>query len=416
MNLLNKNINDITFDQVVDFCKEKVPEGVQLDYKLTIPRDLSKHFATFSNTQGGLIIVGVGEDAKGLPTTYDGVTNDGKLIDQVHQHAANAIPLPSYEVCITDEKAGKVFILIRIHEGRATPYCTVHDPTPWIRTGNISTPLRAANREELLNLIGRRDEAKVMREANYDFSQRYFESALKQAEQERLNQIKAGESETYAHSLTDENLTAVFTVTLQPYYPKKQMIAPTELSNRLPDLLGKQYFNTALSRVEPVSLPGGVSGFTWSNLTGSFTNSQLFGNGMSFHASDAIQANNNTPRLYVGSMATQVARQLKLIQEYYSNLGYSGLIDGTVRLRCKEGVTVEALTAQGNWIHMPEPGRVMMPDYTFKIELDTNTLKDDASLEVVVKQVAQDLSWGLGAGEIPANILEAWVQQSGAMK
>lgn len=135
VNLLVRDIHDITYSDVVEFCEQKVLESVQLDYKLNIPKDLAKHFATFSNTQGGLIIIGVGEDAQGFPTTYNGVPNDGKLVDRVHQFAANVTPLPTYDVCTTGEQNGNVFILVRIDEGAATPYNTLNDPTVWIRTG-----------------------------------------------------------------------------------------------------------------------------------------------------------------------------------------------------------------------------------------------------------------------------------------
>ena len=121
INLLARNIHDITYDDVVEFCKQKVLEGVQLDYKLNIPKDLAKHFATFSNTLGSLIIIGIGEDDKGLPTTCDGVPNNGKLVDRIHQFAANVTPLPTYDICTTDEQNGNVFILVRIDEGAATP-------------------------------------------------------------------------------------------------------------------------------------------------------------------------------------------------------------------------------------------------------------------------------------------------------
>ena len=123
MKLLNDPIKNISFDDVVSFCKEKHIEGLQIDYKKEFPsKGLAKHFAAFSNTRGGLIIVGVEEDVKGLPVKWAGLKNEGKLIDRVHQFASNVDPIPSYETCVTDEKNGKVFLLVRVFEGDQTPY------------------------------------------------------------------------------------------------------------------------------------------------------------------------------------------------------------------------------------------------------------------------------------------------------
>jgi hypothetical protein len=46
-----------------------------------------------SNRYGGLIIVGVEEDPQtGKPSRYDGIADDGKQIDRVHQLARGTGP------------------------------------------------------------------------------------------------------------------------------------------------------------------------------------------------------------------------------------------------------------------------------------------------------------------------------------
>ena len=95
MDLLAQDFGSITCQDVVEFCNQQIVENTELDYKMVIPRDLTKHFSAMSNRYGGLIIVGVGEDSQtGLPTTYEGIVNDGKQIDRVHQFANNVRPLP----------------------------------------------------------------------------------------------------------------------------------------------------------------------------------------------------------------------------------------------------------------------------------------------------------------------------------
>jgi predicted HTH transcriptional regulator len=123
MNPFSKPFHEVNFDDVKEFCEQKYPESTTLDYKKDLPRDLAKHFATFSNTLGGTIIIGVEEDPDtGQPLKWDGISNDGKLIEHISQFAANVIPLPSYIARLTNEQNGKVFGLINIIEGDAQPY------------------------------------------------------------------------------------------------------------------------------------------------------------------------------------------------------------------------------------------------------------------------------------------------------
>jgi hypothetical protein len=48
---------------LMPFCQTKQAEGARLDYKGTaFPKDLAKIIAAFSNTLGGLILLGVDAD------------------------------------------------------------------------------------------------------------------------------------------------------------------------------------------------------------------------------------------------------------------------------------------------------------------------------------------------------------------
>jgi predicted HTH transcriptional regulator len=154
MNVFSKPFHEVTFKDVTEFCAQKYPESITLDYKQAIPKDLAKHFATFSNTLGGVIIVGVEEDPQtGLPLKWEGMPNEGKLIERINQFATNVRPLPTYDVRMTDEVNGKVFVLINILEGDNPSYHANGDPTVWLRTGNISTPLRQPDREERERMV-----------------------------------------------------------------------------------------------------------------------------------------------------------------------------------------------------------------------------------------------------------------------
>ena len=60
--LYNKPINQITWDDVDQFCKQGIEENAYLDYKKDFPNDLEKTMSAMANTLGGIILIGVEED------------------------------------------------------------------------------------------------------------------------------------------------------------------------------------------------------------------------------------------------------------------------------------------------------------------------------------------------------------------
>lgn len=412
MNLLSKDIKDISFDDVVAFCGQGVLEWTQLDYKLKVPKDLAKHFATLSNTQGGLIIIGVGEDAKGLPTSYAGVPNDGKLVDQIHQIAANVTPLPTYDARVTDEKNGNVFALIRISEGAAAPYTTLNDPTVWIRNGNISTP---ASREELIRLSNKREDADKLRTNVLASASQYFRNRLAAAEQERKRMVDAQKPDIYKSALGGEN-SATLTIALMPYYPSNDLVTPQALVHKELDYIGDEYHRTLFVQGTSVTMPGGLSAFSWNERTGVFRNDQLHTNGLSFTASDVLQAEQDKRQITIPEIAHKVRSQLMLIQHYYRKTGYSGLVEGVIELSGGSGASVRPIGSSRHFLYMPENGEVYMPTHQWALHFDTNQLGDKETLNTIFAQTVRDVSWGLGAGNIPNEIMESFLEANGWRK
>jgi predicted HTH transcriptional regulator len=133
MDILTRQLNSFTFEDIVAFVGEKIPEGVQLDYKKDFPeKGLAKIIASFANTRGGVIIIGVEEDEKtGLPTACEGILPD-KHEDRIYQYIGNINPIPKVEIQTIDSTQGKVFVLIRVFEGDETPYYVHNDNNIWI--------------------------------------------------------------------------------------------------------------------------------------------------------------------------------------------------------------------------------------------------------------------------------------------
>lgn len=399
MDILRKPIEDITFDEVVEFCELKIIEGINLEYKSDFPRDLAKQFVTFSNTQGGLIILGVSEDEKtGLPDKWDGIDPTAKPIDRVYQIAANVVPFPTFEVSQTDSKNEKVFILIRILEGASPPYGTNSDPTPWVRNGNTSA---MANREEQLRLSTKRDKAQLVREAALKFSQHTFDLDIANAEYERQTKQQSGETDIYGQRIQIGSTAAIFNISVMPFYPDRELISYDSLSN--PSVfLGKEWQNTAFIHGFE-SIPGGISSLHWNRMSGQIVSNQIYLNGHSDLAYDVLSTNQNDPPLrvvYIAAISEAIHKELEIAKTIFEKSRYNGQVSIHASLRGG----VNAVTYPMNSRFMSDgSGKIKFNDGDYHWEDDTNTaiMRDEGLLAALHIGLLKKIGWDIGLKEIP---------------
>lgn len=285
MEILNKKISKFNFDDISSFCKQGYIEGYQLDYKKEIPsKGLAKHFAAFSNTRGGVIIIGVEEDKKnGKPIAWEGIKDEGKIIDRIHQYASDVEPIPTYEVHQTNDKNGKVFILIHIYEGDRTPYYVQNDSNLWVRTGNISNQIDIASPDHIELLFGKKNKAEIVRSNYINIAYEIYDAALLRAEKERNRliitekdefdrkkeqEIKTKGSSTLEYkSAYEQNIlgtqVSMLTIIAMPFYPRKALISPLNLLDSLEKIKinSKSGEEFPSSNMEPI--PEGLLKFYW---------------------------------------------------------------------------------------------------------------------------------------------------------
>jgi hypothetical protein len=418
MNVFSKPFNQITFEDVVEFCKQKHSESTTLDYKKELPRDLDKHFATFSNTLGGVIIIGVEEDSSsGVPLKWEGVANDSKLIERVNQFAANVNPLPSYDVRLTDEKNKKVFLLISILEGDAPPYLANSEPTVWLRTGNISKPLRQAEREELVRMVEKKNSAEPIRQQNIKIAESVFSAGLKRAEIERKKLIddaqKAGNSHMLSTTPYDID-NSFLTVSLQPFYPKRLLVEPREIKSKIGELQTKSRFGMDFPPYDMEPIPNGLFCLKQLSTGNQIRGYQLYGTGLIHYTEDIWWRNEHTDKsIHIAHIAHALCRQLIFARKFYAMFGYSGLVVGEMKLQNAIGASVYLIVPDGytNWsfnTHKLEK----LSDYSWEIDTDTHVLNDEELLKQLFKKKMQEVYWSLGIEEVQDEILEAYLKES----
>lgn len=435
MKILNQKADSILYTDVVEFCKEGNIEGVQLDYKREVPaKGLAKHFASFSNTRGGIIIIGVSEDRSGKPEKFEGIVLDSKLVDKIHQYASFVEPRPVYDLAVTAPQNGKVFILVRIYEGYETPYYVQNDPNIYVRTGNITDPIDIASPKTVELLFGKREKAQMARENCILRAQDVYESALTQGEKERLKliaiekenyeiqvekakargeTIKPYESQYFQEKLG--SLTSIITLLLQPYYPKDTLVLPSEIKSKVEEIR----FTSNMGDFPNFNLDptqDGVINFEWNESSGHIECQQLYSHGLLFHAEDILRQDAKYgKRIYIEVIASNIFIFLRSASKFYTNYPYQGSLVGSIMLEGIDGAKLKRIVPNNYrpglfWDREKETP--IMDRYEWQIEIDTSTLSDDSSFQNYFIKLIQEIYWSLGYENPGEDLLKAFLKDN----
>jgi len=132
--LLTKPMNQITYDDVIEFCDppKGLPENQTLEYKggdkLPTSRVIAKAASALANTFGGMLFLGVDENHDtGRPSGIPGVPADRDLENQVSSILmANIdpplVPLPEIQVVPFRDNPERAVVVIRVAQSNATPH------------------------------------------------------------------------------------------------------------------------------------------------------------------------------------------------------------------------------------------------------------------------------------------------------
>jgi hypothetical protein len=419
MDILTKPIQSFKFEDIVAFCKENVPEGWQIDYKEDFPRNgFKKHFAAFSNTRGGVIIIGVKEDVKsGVPIAWEGVEKNAEQIRKIHQAAGNVEPIPSYEVFETNEVNGKCFVLIRINEGDKTPYYVQNDFNVWVRTGNISNPISIASPDGLELLSGKKEKAEKARMLYLKMAGKVYCAGLEREENKRKKEIieaeKKGENTDFKYKNELGTESVMCRIAIQPYFPRKAIIAnPREIKS---ELNGLRFHNNYISFPDynMESIPEGLFYFMH-NGDGYIECQQIFGHGLIQNDLDILRTDRDKGNRKVVSMWFIAARIFVLLQfakDFYNKFGYQGAVDGFISVDKVKDCYVRQLMP--NRLFWSEDKENLLPNYKWSIELDTNVLNNKDELREYFISLLREIYWSFNFEHLAEDIVDEFLKDSG---
>jgi len=430
MNIFNNPISNFSFSDIAQFCTEGHIEGVQLDYKRELPaKGLAKHFSSFSNTRGGLLIIGVEEDSRtGKPIACEGLVFETKLVDKIHQYAASVEPRPAYDVHVTDEQNGKVFILVRVFEGDRTPYYVQNDANLYIRTGNITDPIGLASPEAAELLFGKKAKADLARQNYISRSDEIFKAAVNQADKERERAI-ANEKENWKREQKPESKeefrsrftmdplgtnTSTCTILLQPFFPKAAITTPQEILAKANQYrIDSRYYGRFLElQLKPIQ--DGVMNFEWGP-DGHIQCQQVYATGLLYDADDVLRVTDKGRIIYLSRIAAKLFMMLQSASQFYILFGYQGGLKGFLRLENIEDAIIYPVLPDGSRLNpffFEDRQGPILSKYEWDLELDTALIHDPMSRQKFFLEKIKEIYWSLGYENVQEGIIEKFLEQN----
>ncbi|HRI06013.1 MAG TPA: ATP-binding protein [Candidatus Dojkabacteria bacterium] len=382
MEILRRDIKNISFDEIVEFCKLGYPEGSQLDYKKKFSEnfwsnELQKDVASFANMQGGIIIVGVKEDkTTGKPKEWEGIEINAEEIDRIDRIVANMTPLPHAEShLIPNEENTKCFLVIRILEGSNKPYYANNDPIEWIRTGKVKTPIEPASPQYKKYLFDDKNKASEQRKFLLEYANKIFKGHTFNRFEEMLLNGELDHSVIGSVHPDFDKTKARLQIAILPYNPNKTLITPSSLKDKIYNIrISEGITDFPIVNWAFQTTPKGISTFV--HLDNDQTiNMQIFGEGLIFFSYDICQEKETEKNIWQGFSLPVILKythlSLKLAESLYRNLGYQGELLSKIEI-----ANVIGLNACSD-LHSSQYKKALLYSYNWDILFNTYSISNE---------------------------------------
>jgi len=134
--------------ELIDIIEKGENSTVQFKERVTDGYDISKELFAFSNSKGGLLIIGVNDKTKELRgLTYDELQATNNLLASV---ASDQVKSPIYLFTETVEINGNNLIVVSVNEGGNKPYMD-RNGIIWVK--NASDKRKVVSKEEISRLL-----------------------------------------------------------------------------------------------------------------------------------------------------------------------------------------------------------------------------------------------------------------------
>jgi hypothetical protein len=378
--LFSKQIDQLTYDDVVRFCQLGLPEGLHLDYKVALPQKLFKHIAAMANTLGGIIILGVDEQGDKPALPFVGMPYDPKIrntIEQIIRCNINSPPFVEIANC-HDPSQSNAFVVIRVPQSISTPHSLTSDGSVYVRTGQSSNPERIASPDEIGWLYERRRKSTELK------------SNLKARSVSRFRNLLA------AKKFRPDIENAILSLSISPSYPTEILFDYKRSEDKLKQLIKSQGLPAGENEIQ-VASGSAISTFAQVDaelmqagvpIGGKFTYIEIEEHGLFVFYNQASEV--DTRKLPFLPLSHAVVPFLTAAAEFYKGIGFWGYLDFSCEISQAAGMEADLYRCDPKW------------------RLSTSTVLDDsiliesrfASLELIhaLDNIAFDLLGKLSHG------------------
>jgi hypothetical protein len=176
MNLFRVDLGQLAYQDVVDFCSQGIPEGVRVEYKRQLSttqpeKQLTKAVSALANTQGGILVYGVGTVSGGRQPDWpsDGMPHDPnfeqKAIRWCIEHIDPPV-VPSIGYVTNPNDGTKGFAILRVEPSEFTPHTVEQGTRFYVRRADNSDPVDGTIRE--IELLRDRRSRELELSANHE--------------------------------------------------------------------------------------------------------------------------------------------------------------------------------------------------------------------------------------------------------
>ncbi|MFH1408192.1 MAG: ATP-binding protein [Patescibacteria group bacterium] len=248
--IFGKPLNEVTTDDVELFCKSQIKEGVNLDYKkdLSSAKSIVKAIASFANTRGGWILIGVEDDKDDKPVIPAvGIDFQDHLTltvtNMVLSHMWPPV-VPVYQVCPPD-KNNKTFLIMYVPESHEAPHWLFNKKELYVRVSDRSisgTWEELATSEQWEWLRNKREKSTELRkEIKNELDYRFRTHDI----WDELENGVSGSVVLPPPNRRDRDTVDMLNLTITPYYPTEAIMDVKQSYDLLGDVNIRDYYGTS---------------------------------------------------------------------------------------------------------------------------------------------------------------------------
>jgi hypothetical protein len=395
-------INAITWQSVEDFLGQGVKEGSYLDYKLDWPANLERTIAAMANTLGGVILIGVDENADGSPKLPAvGIPLTSGLAERVTNIVLSNITPPVFpEVAVCpDGKHERALVVIRVPQSHQTPHAIMASTRVYLRTANRNNPEDLATLDQIEWLRDHRARAMQLRTEVFGAAVARSDLSLGLGSRNMNGAFQRG-----AH------VTPYLTLFAAPFYPRDPFARPPELRSLLREICVRDYYRTGdefpLIQGQGLLLQDGVyAEARMENEYGLRTYyTELGTSGHIFYRQLlSYKYRDKSHLIRASELFTRLDEFLRVAKNFFDKLGYQGSVYFAAELGDLAASTL------GQW-HPSETIESFStcPDSAIAFETTLSVASWRDEFEAVVIHAAQKFAWGFN-WDLPAQLVKQYL-------